>query len=613
MNIVNFEKVSLSFGGELLLDSVNFRVNESERIGLIGRNGMGKTSLMKLILGELSQDEGIISRQQDLRIAYLPQEVPQGLSGSIKQIVHSGLEGMTFDWQPEETEWQADLLVQQTLSRMQLDSETQFDVLSAGMKRRVLLAKGLVAKPQLLLLDEPTNHLDIQSILWLEDFLLRWKGSIIFVTHDRLFLQALANRIVELDRGRIFDWDCDYRTFMQRKEAFINAEQTQNDLFDRKLAQEEQWIRKGIEARRTRNEGRVRALLKLRDIRKERREKPGKVKLQIQEARQSGKLVVETKDISFRYSDDWIIKDFSFILQRGDKLGIVGPNGSGKTTLVNLLLGNLLPQQGLIELGTNLECVYFDQLRAQLDENQTLYENVAQGRDTVNINGVNRNVYGYLEDFLFPKERVHAPIHVLSGGERNRLLLARLFTMPANLIILDEPTNDLDLETLELLENILLEFTGTIIIVSHDRAFLNNLVTSTLVLDGNGKVSEYIGGYEDWYQLTDNQQPAIKPDVENDKTDHSKISLGVNAQNPKTINLYQRKKLQSEMDSLPEKIETLESEYHATIEKMSSSDFYNQRNEAIIENTNRLKWLEAEIAHTYQRWQEIEHILDDIK
>jgi len=613
MNIVNFEKVSIGFGGELLLDSVNFRVNESERIGLIGRNGMGKTSLMKLILGELSQDEGIISRQQDLRIAYLPQEVPQGLSGSIKQIVHSGLEGMTFDWQPEETEWQADLLVQQTLSRMQLDSETQFDVLSAGMKRRVLLAKGLVAKPQLLLLDEPTNHLDIQSILWLEDFLLRWKGSIIFVTHDRLFLQALANRIVELDRGRIFDWDCDYRTFMQRKEAFINAEQTQNDLFDRKLAQEEQWIRKGIEARRTRNEGRVRALLKLRDIRKERREKPGKVKLQIQEARQSGKLVVETKDISFRYSDDWIIKDFSFILQRGDKLGIVGPNGSGKTTLVNLLLGNLLPQQGLIELGTNLECVYFDQLRAQLDENQTLYENVAQGRDTVNINGVNRNVYGYLEDFLFPKERVHAPIHVLSGGERNRLLLARLFTMPANLIILDEPTNDLDLETLELLENILLEFTGTIIIVSHDRAFLNNLVTSTLVLDGNGKVSEYIGGYEDWYQLTDNQQPAIKPDVENDKTDHSKISLGVNAQNPKTINLYQRKKLQSEMDSLPEKIETLESEYHATIEKMSSSDFYNQRNEAIIENTNRLKWLEAEIAHTYQRWQEIEHILDDIK
>jgi len=613
MNIVNFEKVSLGFGGELLLDSVNFRVNESERIGLIGRNGMGKTSLMKLILGELSQDEGIISRQQDLRIAYLPQEVPQGLSGSIKQIVHSGLEGMTFDWQPEETEWQADLLVQQTLSRMQLDSETQFDVLSAGMKRRVLLAKGLVAKPQLLLLDEPTNHLDIQSILWLEDFLLRWKGSIIFVTHDRLFLQALANRIVELDRGRIFDWDCDYRTFMQRKEAFINAEQTQNDLFDRKLAQEEQWIRKGIEARRTRNEGRVRALLKLRDIRKERREKPGKVKLQIQEARQSGKLVVETKDISFRYSDDWIIKDFSFILQRGDKLGIVGPNGSGKTTLVNLLLGNLLPQQGLIELGTNLECVYFDQLRAQLDENQTLYENVAQGRDTVNINGVNRNVYGYLEDFLFPKERVHAPIHVLSGGERNRLLLARLFTMPANLIILDEPTNDLDLETLELLENILLEFTGTIIIVSHDRAFLNNLVTSTLVLDGNGKVSEYIGGYEDWYQLTDNQQPAIKPDVENDKTDHSKISLGVNAQNPKTINLYQRKKLQSEMDSLPEKIETLESEYHATIEKMSSSDFYNQRNEAIIETTNRLKWLEAEIAHTYQRWQEIEHILDDIK
>jgi ATP-binding cassette subfamily F protein uup len=610
MNLINFENISLGFGGDLLLDEVNFRIKDNERIGLIGRNGMGKTSLMKLINGDLVADYGNLSRQQNLRIAYLPQEVPQGLSGTIYEIVKNGLEGMAFDWPEEETEWQSDLLVQKTLSRMQLIPEMNFDVLSAGMKRRVLLAKGLVAQPQLLLLDEPTNHLDIQSILWLEDFLLRWNGSLIFVTHDRVFLQKLATRIVELDRGKIFDWDCDYPTFLQRKEGYLNAEQAQNTLFDRKLAQEEQWIRKGIEARRTRNEGRVRSLQKLREIRKERREKPGKVNLQIQEARKSGKLVIEAEDVSFGYSDQLIIRAFSFILQRGDKLGIVGPNGSGKTTLVNLLLGNLKPLKGSIQFGTNLEWVYFDQLRSQLDENQTLYENVAQGRDTITINGQNRNVYGYLEDFLFSKERVHAPIHVLSGGERNRLLLARLFTMPANLLILDEPTNDLDLETLELLENLLLDFKGTLILVSHDRAFLNNLVTSTLVLEGDGLVREYIGGYDDWYQLSQEKMNYTHSD--NDKTNSTnKTTMPSGNSTPKKLNFMKKKKLQEELDHLPEKIETLESEYQQTIQKMSSSEFYNQEEKTITETASRLKWLEGEIAHTYQRWQDVEHMFTD--
>jgi ATP-binding cassette subfamily F protein uup len=610
MNLINFENISLGFGGDLLLDEVNFRIKDNERIGLIGRNGMGKTSLMKLINGDLTEDSGIVSRQQGLRIAYLPQEVPQELSGTIYEIVKNGLADMVFDWSEEEMEWQSDLLVQKTLSRMQLLPEMDFDVLSAGMKRRVLLAKGLVAQPQLLLLDEPTNHLDIQSILWLEDFLLRWNGSLIFVTHDRVFLQKLTTRIVELDRGKIFDWDCDYSTFLLRKEAYLNAEQTQNALFDRKLAQEEQWIRKGIEARRTRNEGRVRALQKLREIRKERREKPGKVNLQIQEARKSGKLVIEAEDVSFGYSDQLIIRDFSFILQRGDKLGIVGPNGSGKTTLVNLLIGNLKPLKGLIQFGTNLEWVYFDQLRSQLDENQTLYENVAQGRDTIAINGQNRNVYGYLEDFLFTKERVHAPIHVLSGGERNRLLLARLFTMPANLLILDEPTNDLDLETLELLENLLLDFKGTFILVSHDRAFLNNLVTSTLVLEGDGLVREYIGGYDDWYQRSQEIMNKTNLDSETSNLSNKNLTtseIGI----PKKLNFMQKKKLQEELEQLPGKIELLESEYQQTIQKMSSSEFYNQDEKAITETASRLKWIEDEIAHTYQRWQDVEHLLAD--
>ncbi len=611
MNIINFETVSLGFGGDLLLDEVNFRITEIDRIGLIGRNGMGKTSFLKLIQGSLEVDTGAISRQQGLRIAYLPQEVPNDLSGDIFSIVKSGLKGMAFDWHADEVEWQTELLVNKILSRMALNKAQDFSTLSAGLKRRVLLARGLVSQPHLLLLDEPTNHLDLPSILWLEDFLSRWEGGLVFVTHDRLFLQKLANRIVELDRGHIFDWACDYLTFVKRKDAYLLAEQAQNAVFDRKLAQEEQWIRKGIEARRTRNEGRVRALKKLREIRKERREHPDKVKLEVQAARRSGKLVLETEQVSFSYSDRKIIADFTFILQRGDKVGIVGANGSGKTTLLELLLGNRKPKTGQIRWGTNLEVVYFDQLRSQLDEEKTLYENVAQGRDFIQINGVNRNIYGYLEDFLFPKERVHAPIHVLSGGERNRLLLARLFTLPANLIVLDEPTNDLDLETVEILENMLLEFQGTLLLVSHDRAFLNNLVTSTLILNGNGEVKEFIGGFDDWRDY-------LQPNVRDESSPkQAKIDVAFTnrsegqTQPRKKMNYLLKKNLTQELTELPQKIEQLEKEYQQIVQQMALSSFYNQDDQVIIETVNQLKWLEEEIPKTYQRWQEVEHLLEE--
>ncbi len=611
INYVNFDTVTFGFGGEFLLEEVNFRIDESERIGLIGRNGMGKTTLLKLILGDINPEGGVISRQKDLRIAYLPQEVPGTISGSIIEVVSLGLKDMTFDWPSEEIEWRSHLQVEKILSRMQLDANEKFETLSTGMKRRVLLAKGLVSDPQLLLLDEPTNHLDIQSIIWLEDFLTRWKGSLVFITHDRVFLQNLSTRIVELDRGKIFDWDCDYATFLKRKEAYLDAEQAQQVVFDKKLAQEEQWIRKGIEARRTRNEGRVRALKRLRQLRKERREQPGKVKLQIQEARKSGKLVLEAENINFGYDSHSIIDNFSFTLQRGDKVGIVGPNGSGKTTLLNLLIGNLQPKNGMIQVGTNLEIAYFDQTRSQLDETKTVYENVAQGRDMVSINGLNRSVYGYLEDFLFPKERVHAPIEVLSGGERNRLLLARLFTLPSNLLVMDEPTNDLDLETLEILENILLEYQGTLLLVSHDRAFLNNLVTSTLVVMPDGNVMEFIGGYDDWGNLQKDTPKTQRLDEISKNNYPGKNTQKIKPEVPKKVNFMERKKLEEELDMFPKRIEALESEYQQLIQNMSSSTFYEQSEDELSKSAARINTLEEEISITYQRWQEIEHRLQE--
>lgn len=611
MALVSLQEVSLGFGGPRLFEGINLQIEQGEWIGVLGRNGMGKSTLLKVISGDLEPESGTVSRQQNLRIAYLPQEVPQGLSGTVKEIIASGLE--TTRGLDMEEAWQRQIQVEQVISRMQLDGEKEFRSLSAGMKRRVLLGRGLVRNPELLLLDEPTNHLDIDAINWLEDFLVRWGGTLVFITHDRVFLQRLAHRIVELDRGRLYDWACDYPTFLQRKEAMLKSEQEQNVLFDKKLAQEEQWIRRGIEARRTRNEGRVRALKRLREIRQERREQPGKVKMQIQEEKRSGRLVIDVENVYYAYGDQVILRDFSTTIQRGDKVGIIGPNGSGKTTLLRILMGDLAPQRGTVRLGTNLEIAYFDQLRSQLDENLSVLDNVGQGRDILTINGKQRNLIGYLEDFLFSPDRVHAPITALSGGERNRLLLARLFAQPANLLVMDEPTNDLDIETLELLEDMLLEFNGTLLLVSHDRAFLNNLVTGTLVMEGDGLVGEYVGGYNDWLRQRRETAPTASGNGRSSST--PKASTLVSSplpEVPRKLSYKEQRALEEkkrELAELPQRIETLEAEQQRLTEAMADPAFYQQDDDKIVQAANRMRELTEELSAAYQRWEELEQIL----
>ena len=598
MALISLQDVSIGFGGPRLLEEINLQIESGEWVALLGRNGTGKSTLLKLISGDVLPHEGTIARQQNIRIAYLPQEVPQGLSGLVRGIVESGLDAIASALDDEHL-WQRQHQVEKILSRMELDPEARFENLSAGLKRRVYLARGLASNPDLLLLDEPTNHLDINSIDWLEDFLKRWGGTLLFVTHDRVFLQRLATRIVELDRGKLFDWDCDYSTFLKRKEEMLSAEQSQNVIFDKKLAQEEQWIRKGIEARRTRNEGRVRALKRLREMRRERRELSGRVRMQIAAEKRSGRLVIEAENVSYSYGDKNIVSNFSMTIQRGDKIGIVGPNGSGKTTLLRLLMGELQPAQGEVRHGTNVEMAYFDQLRGQLDESKSVLDNVGQGRDTITINDRTRNLMGYLEDFLFTRERVRAPISALSGGERNRLLLARLFAQPANLLILDEPTNDLDIETLEVLEDLLLGYEGTLLLVSHDRAFLNNIVTSTLILDGRGTVNEYVGGYDDWQEQTE-QIPASKPP----KLDSVTQTQSRADSKPASRKLSFNEK--RELADLPWRIEMLEAEQHQLAVKLEDPSFYQQGGETITQAVNRLQELHEELSRAYHRWVELE-------
>ena len=600
MALISLQDVSIGFGGPRLLEEINLQIESGEWVGLLGRNGTGKSTLLKLISAEILPHSGTIARQQNIRVAYLPQEVPQGLRGRVREIVESGLETPAPGTLDDEHQWQRQHQVEKILSRMELDPEARFEVLSAGLKRRVYLARGLARNPDLLLLDEPTNHLDINSIDWLEDFLKRWGGTLLFVTHDRVFLQRLATRIVELDRGKLFDWNCDYATFVKRKEEMLSAEQSQNAVFDKKLAQEEQWIRKGIEARRTRNEGRVRALKRLREMRRERRDLSGKVRMQISTENRSGRLVIEAEDVSYAFDDKIIIQNFSITIQRGDKVGIVGPNGSGKTTLLRILMGELTPLRGEVRHGTNVEMAYFDQLRAQLDESKSVLDNVGEGRDTITINGRTRNLMGYLEDFLFTRDRARAPISALSGGERNRLLLARLFTQPANLLILDEPTNDLDIDTLEVLEDLLLDYDGTLLLVSHDRAFLNNIVTSTLVLDGTGNVSEYVGGYDDWHKQTEQISTSLtQPKADSVNQAESKADT-----KPTTRKLSYKEK--RELEELPKRIGMLEEEQHQLNLKMEDPVFYKQAGVEITQAVNRLQELNEELSRLYHRWGELE-------
>ena len=610
MALISLQDVSLGFGGPRLFDGVNLQIEQGEWVGLLGRNGMGKSTLLKLVKGDIFPQSGAVSRQQNLRVAYLPQEVPAEIVGKVFDIVAGGLDSAMPAPKADEHHWQGQLQVEQIISRMNLDADARFEVLSAGMKRRVMLARGLVCDPELLLLDEPTNHLDIASIDWLEGFLKRWGGTLLFVTHDRVFLQKLTTRIVELDRGRLFDWNCSYTTFLERKEAMLSAEAEQNILFDKKLAQEEVWIRKGIEARRTRNEGRVRALKRLREQRLARRERPGKVRMQVQTEKRSGKLVIEAENINYSFGEQSVVSDFTCTIQRGDKIGIIGPNGSGKTTLLRLLLGELAPQAGSVEYGTNLEVAYFDQLRAQLDDSKSVLDNVGQGSDNVTINGRPRNLNVYLEDFLFSKDRVNAPISALSGGERNRLLLARLFAQPANLLVMDEPTNDLDVETLEILEDLLLDYDGTLLLVSHDRAFLNNIVTSTLAMDGTGQVTETVGGYDDWQR----QNESAKPESKSRKPVVSVVNepqAQSSTEPSKKLSYKEQRALESkkrELTELPQRIETLEAEVHALTVAMSDSSFYQRDSAEITATVNKLNELHDELAHAYHRWEELDKL-----
>ena len=600
MALVSLLDVSLSFGGAPLLDRVNLQIDRGERVCLVGRNGAGKSTLMKVISGELRPDDGQVFRSPpDAVLATLRQEVPAGLGGTVQSVIEG--EGGSFE---EHNDWERHDRVERLMERMGLPPAAEFSSLSAGQKRRVMLAQGLVAEPQLLLLDEPTNHLDLESIRWLEEFLLEWGGALVFVTHDRAFLRRLATRIVEVDRGRLIGWSCDYDTFLVRKQAVLEAEEVERAQFDKKLAQEEVWIRRGVKAQRSRAQNRINALKAMRAERAARRDRTGVAKLTAQEADRSGFKVITAEGAGFRWGERWIVRDLDARIERGDKIGIVGPNGAGKTTLLRLLLGELSPAAGKVEQGTRLEIVYFDQLRAQLDETMRVQDAVADGNTTVTINGRTRHVISYLEDFLFEPARARTPIRALSGGERNRLLLARLFTKPANVLVLDEPTNDLDAETLELLEDLLVEFGGTVLLVSHDRAFLNEVATSLLVFEGDGAVSEYIGGYDDWQrERAAREQAAAKA---------AAVSRGASAVAPAGAGAPERKarklsnKERTELAALPARIEVLEAEQTTLNTRLADPTFFRTAGAEVSRATARLAEIEAELAKAYARWTELE-------
>jgi ATP-binding cassette subfamily F protein uup len=603
MALVQLDDLTIAFRGPPLLDGVTRQIEAGQRIGLLGRNGCGKTTLLKMLAGHEQSDRGRCTVAPGTRVAYLSQEVPLDLAGDAWAVVRQALDAAVASHEIEG--WEADERVKRTLARMQIDAHADLGAMSAGLKRRTLLARALVTEPHLLLLDEPTNHLDLAAIGWLEEFLAAWPGTLVFVTHDRAFLRKLSTRIWEIDRGRLFDWSCDYDTFLKRKADALAAEEKQNALFDKRLAEEEVWIRQGIKARRTRNEGRVRALKAMRNERSQRREQVGKAKLVIQEAARSGNLVCAVEKLSFSYDGRPILSDFSTDILRGDKVGIIGPNGAGKTTLLRLLLGQLTPERGTVRLGTQLAVAYFDQLRGQLDGEKSIADNIAGGNDTVTIGGQRRHIIGYLQDFLFSPERARTEVRFLSGGERHRVLLAKLFTQPANVIVLDEPTNDLDAETLELLEQRLVEFAGTILMVSHDREFLNNVATSVIAYEDGG-VREYVGGYDDWLR----QRPAARPkDLAPSRAATLKTAPPRQEAPPEAAAASPRRrsyKEQRELDLLPATIEKLEADIASLHDQVASPTFYKQPAAEIAATQRRLKDCEAQLTAAFQRWEELE-------
>ncbi len=587
MALLSIQQISKAFGGPLLLDQATLQIERNERIFMVGRNGEGKSTLLKIIAGELEADTGALIPQPGLKIRALQQNVPDQLQGTIEDLVRS-------DFTQDEESWETQQAVDRAISIVGLENHLLFQQLSGGQKRRALLAKALVCEPDILILDEPTNHLDIESIKWLEKFLLRFRGSLIVVTHDRTFLRKLATRIIELDRGNLHSWACDYETYLKRKQALLDGEAEQWAQFDKKLAQEETWIRKGIKARRTRNEGRVRALEQMRLERRQRRERSGTAQLNLNEAELSGRKVAAVNNLSYAYAHLPIVAGFHTDIMRGDKIGIIGPNGCGKSTLIQLLLGQLEPQQGTVKHGTKLEVAYFDQHRAAIDDQKTVAENVSP-EESITLNGRSKHVLGYLQDFLFTPDRARQKAHVLSGGERNRLLLAKLFTRPANVLVLDEPTNDLDVETLELLEELLVQYDGTLLLVSHDRTFLNNVVSSTIVFEGNGLLKTYVGGYDDWLDqrikpepIRPKQAPASPPQ----KTSKRKLS----------------NREREELKTLPATIEKLETELEQLQIQMSDSTFYRNRKEDIFTANQRAESLPQELEHAYQRWEELDAV-----
>ncbi len=625
---MSLQEVRLAFGAPELLDGVTLQLNRGERVCLVGRNGAGKSTLLKVISGAISPDAGEVIGQRDARIGLLEQEVPLDLSGTVLEVVSGelGMRDLLSEYHAfskrlghgddagniAELErihhaiessggWQTEHKIENVLSRLRLDPDASFADLSGGYKRRVLLARTLVSGPDLLLLDEPTNHLDIESIEWLEEFLLDFRGAILFITHDRRFLQTLATRIIELDRGRVTDWPGDYATYLARRQTELDAEASHNALFDKKLSKEEAWIRQGIKARRTRNEGRVRALKELRCERRARREQTGSASIRLNEAERSGKLVLEAKGIGHSYEGHPLIRNFSTIVMRGDKIGIIGPNGAGKTTLLNILLGMMQPSDGSVRMGTRLEVTYFDQHRAQLDDDKSVVENVSDGCDIVTVQGGTRHIIGYLNDFLFPPERSRLPIRVLSGGERNRALLAKLFTKPSNVLVMDEPTNDLDTDTLELLEEMLIAYKGTVFLVSHDREFLNNVATSTIVFEGDGRLAEYVGGYDDWLWQ---RGPAIPKAGKTKKAAKPERIRQKQVVRPRILTFREKK----ELDALPALIESLESERTRLYEVLSDPDFYRQDRSRIPAAKTRIQELENEITTGYQRWELLESL-----
>jgi ATP-binding cassette subfamily F protein uup len=613
------------------LDGIDLVLNDHERVCLIGRNGAGKSSLMHIIAGQAMPDGGNVWRADGLKIAALPQEVPLddprtvyqavaaslGELGDLMQRFHQAAALLAQDASQRHMQdmeriqqqlevkhaWALQQRVETVLSRLGLPGDETINNLSGGQRRQVLLAQALVNEPDLLLLDEPTNHLDINAIAWLETWLRDYKGSVLFVTHDRVFLQNVATRIIELDRGRLLSWECDYRTYLQRKEAALAAEEAEDARFDKNLAAEEIWVRQGVKARRTRSEGRVRRLDKLRKERARRRDLEGKTRMEIDSGEQSGRLVIEAEHVAAAWQTQTIVKDFSVRILRGDRIGIVGPNGAGKSTLIKILLGEIEPDAGTVRRGSNLKVAYFDQHRAGLDPERTVMDNVTDGKDSVTINGQSRHIIGYLQDFLFTPERSRTLVKSLSGGEKNRLLLARLFAQPANLLVLDEPTNDLDMETLEMLENVLADYEGTLLVVSHDRAFLDNVVTSTLVFEGNGRVDEFLGGYREWMA----QRVAIQTSQNRtEKPAASPIEPMNKATSSRGKKLSYRE--QKELEDLPSLIESLEAEQSALQDLMASADFYRRDKQEITASLARAETLKQELDAAYARWEVLDSV-----